>query len=982
MKLYTAVVLLSIAQVCYGQVCEICGEGLVVTNLDEPVPLPGQNPPLTCEELQQSGLDGQIPESQCPTATEFIFDICGCSPAAGDPTSPPVELQPPTLAPTPEPVPQTPPPTPVPPTPQPVDPVAVPSEPPALAPIDDAPTLGPGVNPPCSICGEEMRITLLDPIVSIPGFQVEPTCEEFQEAGFQGQIPASNCPFVPSLVGVICGCAPGGSPVSTPGDSPTTPPDPDGETAICHVCGEASSQITIAAATTDITGELLTCQELQTRGLAGALKRAECPFVPMLIKDICGCSEGPIAPASTPSIPPATAPTTGSTVCNICGVGNRVGDQAAVLNLPDQTVTCGDLEAQGLAGEFANGDCGTLPETIGTECQCEVDPDFTFNFTNSNSCLVCEENMELTNPDAVIQLDGGEPQTCAELQEKSIGGSITRTDCLAFPTAIQDVCGCKELGAPTMAPVPVGPPPTTTAPAPTDAPEPNCSGSQGTFGVESGTEYEMEFFYEIVTTGNTVATAIQNILTTRFEPALSAALLSGVFSSICSRRLQIGRRLDVVGISARPNDELLTNVACQTEVAAGNGCVVVRGLMTLYGDDDSGVDDKMQAALERTQVSMENGAFDSLDSRMVAIRFRTEALPPSLAPTPAPDEPTEPGLSCDASGTIGSDQGDANEVQFFYEVLSTQQTVTSALESILRTTFEPALIAALFSGLFSSVCSRRLAAAVRRRLNVIGLKAKPNDELLTTVECSTITETDGNTCTVVRGLLTLYAEDGSDITEQKQATLDRTRVSMSNGAFDNLDSRLVQVRYRSETLDESGTKDPAPGPAPASPPSVPIWAWVLIGVGIFVVNVLICCFCMRRRRQNKEAEEDDFGYGGDPYGAGGDYGGAGGDYGAAGGDYGGDASAAYSGQYSGQYEGEMEYAQSGYQSAAGGGEAGGGEFDSNDQFYEQDNGFSSMGFTQSQPLSEGGGRDSFSDERQQRGGFSNPHDMMNSIGNL
>lgn len=167
--------------------------------------------------------------------------------------------------------------------------------------------------------------------------------------------------------------------------------------------------------------------------------------------------------------------------------------------------------------------------------------------------------MELTNPDAVIQLDGGEPQTCAELQEKGIGGSITRTDCLAFPTAIQDVCGCKELGAPTIAPVPVGPPPTTTAPAPTDAPEPNCSGSQGTFGVESGTEYEMEFFYEIVTTGNTVATAIQNILTTRFEPALSAALLSGVFSSICSRRLQIGRRLDVVGISARPNDELLTN---------------------------------------------------------------------------------------------------------------------------------------------------------------------------------------------------------------------------------------------------------------------------------------------------------------------------------------------------------------------------------------------------------------------------------------
>ena len=114
---------------------------------------------------------------------------------------------------------------------------------------------------------------------------------------------------------------------------------------------------------------------------------------------------------------------------------------------------------------------------------------------------------------------------------------------------------------------------------------------------------------------------------------------------------------------------------------------------------------------------------------------------------------------------------------------------------------------------------------------------------------------------MVKGRFTLYATTGSDITDSKASALARIRVSMDNGAFDNLDLRLVAVHFRTEGLTaDPGTDDSQKGETPTSDPAepsaVPIFAWVLIGVGIAMLNAVICFFFWRRRRQAKELSED------------------------------------------------------------------------------------------------------------------------------
>jgi flagellar biosynthesis/type III secretory pathway M-ring protein FliF/YscJ len=49
-------------------------------------------------------------------------------------------------------------------------------------------------------------------------------------------------------------------------------------------------------------------------------------------------------------------------------------------------------------------------------------------------------------------------------------------------------------------------------------------------------------------------------------------------------------------------------------------------VFTLYSEEGTDTSGMIDVALERIQVSMEQGAFDHLDLRLVAVRFRTEAL--------------------------------------------------------------------------------------------------------------------------------------------------------------------------------------------------------------------------------------------------------------------------------------------------------------------------------------------------------------------
>jgi hypothetical protein len=69
-------------------VCLVCGEGKQVGKPDELFAFPNQ-PAVPCGALEQNGLDGRIPNTQCGFIPSFIETACGCesvSPPVSEPT--------------------------------------------------------------------------------------------------------------------------------------------------------------------------------------------------------------------------------------------------------------------------------------------------------------------------------------------------------------------------------------------------------------------------------------------------------------------------------------------------------------------------------------------------------------------------------------------------------------------------------------------------------------------------------------------------------------------------------------------------------------------------------------------------------------------------------------------------------------------------------------------------------------------------------
>jgi len=58
--------------------CLVCGDGQVVGNPDAIFEFPGQ-PVLSCELLQEAGLNGLVPLEQCPFLPGLIVQ-CECEP--------------------------------------------------------------------------------------------------------------------------------------------------------------------------------------------------------------------------------------------------------------------------------------------------------------------------------------------------------------------------------------------------------------------------------------------------------------------------------------------------------------------------------------------------------------------------------------------------------------------------------------------------------------------------------------------------------------------------------------------------------------------------------------------------------------------------------------------------------------------------------------------------------------------------------------
>lgn len=212
------------------------------------------------------------------------------------------------------------------------------------------PTVCPSVREDgCSVCGEGLCVTNPTAIFAFPG-QPDVQCGVLEIAGAGGLVPIEQCPFLAGMIETLCGCAsslppppttaapvvPTSAPVDPtlapvePTGAPVDPtaapviftsvaPVPAGPTPCpeiqddgCSVCGEGLC-VTIPDAIFKFTGQPeVPCSTLQTSGATGIIPLNQCPFLPPMLNELCGCQSSVPAP---PSAAPVTmAPVTAAPV--------------------------------------------------------------------------------------------------------------------------------------------------------------------------------------------------------------------------------------------------------------------------------------------------------------------------------------------------------------------------------------------------------------------------------------------------------------------------------------------------------------------------------------------------------------------------------------------------------------------------------------------------------------------------------------------
>jgi len=381
--------------------CSVCGDGKAVTNPEAIFSFPGQ-PTISCEDLQDDGEKGDVPESQCGILPTLIAPLCGCQPIAPSPPSPTTVGQP----------------------------------------TEEA---------GCSVCGDGKEVTNPEAIFSFPG-QPATSCGDLQDDGEQGDVSESQCGILPTLITPLCGC----QPIAPSPPSPTTVMKPTVE-AGCSVCGDGKA-VTNLEAIFSFPGQPATsCGDLQDDGEQGNVSESQCGILPTLITPLCGCQ--PIAP---PPLPPTTvsqpAPEVG---CSVCGDGKEVTNPEAIFSFPGQPATsCGNLQDDGEKGNIAAGQCAILPTLVTPLCDCQPvaaptqsSPAVIIQPTPApDACSVCGDSKEVTNPEAIFSFPGQPATSCGDLQEDGRLGDVPVTQCGILPDLITPLCGCEPIASGTLAP--------------------------------------------------------------------------------------------------------------------------------------------------------------------------------------------------------------------------------------------------------------------------------------------------------------------------------------------------------------------------------------------------------------------------------------------------------------------------------------------------------------------------------------------------
>lgn len=528
--------------------CSVCGNGYCVSNPDEIFSFPGQ-PDASCSTLEEAGLQGLIPLTECSFLPDIVQASCGCMSNLP---------QPPSISP-------------------------VPSQMPVVPPTKMPSTLPPGEtaaptteNNFCNVCGEGLVIANAGATVSLPG-EGDIPCFEVADKGVDGLIDPDRCQEILPLVKDACGCV---------------PPYPS-----CWVCGVGYT-IVYAERFVEFPGQPpFRCDQVVQGGFLGFLPSAQClPTIPIIIES-CGCEEigepqpcdvcgegsellnpnatiilpghpellcgdlaqgkGLIDPAICPFLEPFVKETCGCRpsldypVCEICGAGSKVGLSEAIVDYSgNQTASCAQLELEGRNGLLSPEICQSISSSVEAACGCEADECRPFS-----RCNICGEGQVIVNSDAVLVFPELQQNfTCAEFAQLGSSCQLDPAVCRESVSTVNEICVCQESTITPVPTSPLGPLPTSTPPSVSPTPD-NCrSNSAGNFGNTTiETDVSIVYLYQVEMVENSTDADASDVLE-KLEPLISNAMIPSLFPTQCgiskSRRLMDG----AVGLSALPQD--------------------------------------------------------------------------------------------------------------------------------------------------------------------------------------------------------------------------------------------------------------------------------------------------------------------------------------------------------------------------------------------------------------------------------------------
>jgi hypothetical protein len=234
------------------------------------------------------------------------------------------------------------------------------------------------------------------------------------------------------------------------------------------------------------------------------------------------------------------------------------------------------------------------------------------------------------------------------------------------------------------------------------------------------------------------------------------------------------------------------------------------------------------------------------------------SLPPTLF------KPSNHNVCESSDGKFGSFTGESSTLAYAYELETAAVTKDELLQTILPA-LEVAITNVLLPVFFDGCYQRRHRLATQidestdhrrpRRLRLVGISSLPVDAPLQDMKCKSFTRDDS--CSVVRGDLTLHFSDQEEMSSETDLIRKVLRQVMESGTFDEgVHGSIVRVSYvDSSALLENEGRDNSPNAAvtPNSHQSERLGSSLVVGLvlaaaaSILIVGLVFA----HRRRQHR-----------------------------------------------------------------------------------------------------------------------------------